>query len=269
VAIARGGESANRRIVESAELAYWVERVERVASAPPREPGRVKRAAFMLFLRAVQRIDRWRLRRLMRRHPGVYIHPTASSNLASARFTLGEGARLWIGPHTHTERRADGVRFEVGDGAELVLEGTTWLRSVLQPIHFAVFEGARMTIGDGSWLNGCHLNAKASLEVGQGAMIGPGVRIFDADQHPLDAERPEVIGAVRIGECVWIASDATILRGVELGSHSIVAARSVVTRSLPPHCLAVGAPAESKGKVGDRQALMDEWRRDFLDSVGS
>ena len=233
----------------------------------PREMGRVRRAALMLFLRVVQRWDRFRLRRLMRRHPGVYIHPTASSNLASARFTLGEGARLWIGPHTHTERRADGVRFEVGDGAELVLAGTTWLRSQLQPIHFAVFEGARMTVGDGSWLNGCHLSAKASLEVGQGAMIGPGARIFDADQHPLDADRPEAIGPVRIGDCVWIASDVTILRGVEVGPHSIVAARSVVTRSLPPHCVAVGAPAEPRGKVGDRQALMDEWRRDFLDSV--
>jgi len=205
-----------------------------------------------LFLRAVQWWDRRRLSRLMRRHPGLYIHPSASSNLASARFVLADGARLWIGPHTHTERRAGGVRFEVGEGAELVLEGTTWLRSELQPIHFAVFEGGRMNVGDSSWLNGCHLSAKQSLEVGQGAMIGPGVRIFDADQHPLDAEREEAASPVRIGDYVWVASDVTILRGVSIGAHSVVGTRSLVTHDVPPHTLAFGAPAEARWDVGDR-----------------
>ena len=161
------------------------------------------------------------------------------------------------------------MRFEVGRGAELVIEGATWLRTELQPIHFAVFEGARMTIGDGSWLNGCHLSAKGLVEVGVGAMIGPGVRVFDADQHALDDVTPETVATVRIGDYVWLASDVTILRGVEVGPHSIVAARSVVTRSLPPHCLAIGTPASAKGKVGDRQALLEEWRQDFLKSVSS
>ena len=124
-----------------------------------------------------------------------------------------------------------------------------------------------MTIGDGSWLNGCHLSAKRSLEVGKGAMIGPGVRIFDADQHALDDATPETIEGVRIGDYVWITSDVTILRGVELGPHSIVATRSVVTRSLPPHCLAIGVPASQKGVVADRQGMMEEWRRDFLASL--
>jgi carbonic anhydrase/acetyltransferase-like protein (isoleucine patch superfamily) len=229
----------------------------------------VRRALLVLTLRAIQLWDRMRLRRLMRRHPGLYIHPSASSNLASARFDLAEGARLWIGPHTHTERLPHGVRFEVAEGAELVIEGVTWLRSQLQPIHFAVFPGARMTIGDGSWLNGCHLSSKCEVEVGEGAMLGPGVRIFDSDQHPLDAASAEMLEPVRIRKYVWVASDATILRGVEIGSHSIVAARSVVTRSQPPHSLSMGAPAVlAKREVGDRKPLMDEWRRDFLASVG-
>lgn len=236
--------------------------------------GRVRRADFVrglalrLVLKSIQRWDRWRLRRLMRRHPGLFIHPTASSNFASAKFELGEGARLWIGPHTYTERRAEGLRFEVQAGAELVIEGVTWLRSELQTNHFIVFAGANMRVGEGSWLNGCHLSAKRSVEVGTGVLIGPGVRIFDADQHDIDEEIPETIDAVQIGDYVWIASDVTILRGVEVGPHSILAARSVVTRSVPPHCVAVGAPASPKGKVGDRQPMMEEWRRDFLKSLG-
>jgi carbonic anhydrase/acetyltransferase-like protein (isoleucine patch superfamily) len=228
----------------------------------------VRRALLVFGLRAIQFWDRLRLRRLMRRHPGLYVHPSASSNFARARFELAPGARLWIGPHTHTERRTDGVRFEVAEGAELVIAGVTWLRTELQPIHFAVFPGARMTIGDGSWLNGCHLSAKCELEVGEGAMLGPGARIFDADQHALDDATEETLEPVRIRKYVWVASDVTILRGVEIGPHSIVAARSVVTRSQPPHSLSIGIPAVPKRAVGDRKPLMDEWRRAFLASVG-
>ena len=43
-----------------------------------------------------------------------------------------------------------------------------------------------------------------------------------------------------------------MLRGVSIGEHSVVGARSVVTRDVPPHTLALGVPAEPRGVVGDR-----------------
>jgi acetyltransferase-like isoleucine patch superfamily enzyme len=49
-----------------------------------------------------------------------------------------------------------------------------------------------------------------------------------------------------------VASDVTVLRGVSIGEHSIIGARSVVTKSIPPHSFAVGAPAKVVGRVGDR-----------------
>ena len=49
-----------------------------------------------IWLRCIQTWDRFRLRRLMARHAGLEIHPTASSNLASAKFELAAGARLRI-----------------------------------------------------------------------------------------------------------------------------------------------------------------------------
>jgi maltose O-acetyltransferase len=44
----------------------------------------------------------------------------------------------------------------------------------------------------------------------------------------------------------------TILRGVTIGDHSVVGARSLVTRDIPPHTLAFGQPARPRGEVGDR-----------------
>ena len=76
--------------------------------------------------------------------------------------------------------------------------------------------------------------------------------IFDSDQHDFDSATPEAIEPVRVDDHVWIAADCTVLRGVSIGEHSVVGARSVVTRDVPPHTLALGAPAEPRGVVGDR-----------------
>ncbi|MBW2712190.1 MAG: acyltransferase [Deltaproteobacteria bacterium] len=79
-----------------------------------------------------------------------------------------------------------------------------------------------------------------------------GSRIFDADQHDFDADHPEKVEPVVLEEHVWVAADATVLRGVRIGAHSIVGTRSVVTKSVPPHTLVAGIPAKPLGSVGDR-----------------
>ena len=47
--------------------------------------------------------------------------------------------------------------------------------------------------------------------------MGLGSRVFDSDQHDFDAERPEVIAPVEIGDYTWIAADVTVLKGVRIG----------------------------------------------------
>jgi len=188
----------------------------------------------------------------MARHRGLEIHPAASSNLAAARYELAEGARLRIGAGVVTERLAGALHFSLGPGAEVSIGADSWLRSEIGPIHIVAFEGARIEIGPEGFLNGCHLSAKSELRCGRRAWIGTGSRIFDSDQHDLDSDHPEVTQPVTIGACVWIASDVTVLRGVTIGDHSVIGARSLVTCDIPPHTLAFGQPATPKGVVGDR-----------------
>lgn len=45
-----------------------------------------------------------------------------------------------------------------------------------------------------------------------------------------------------IRDNVWITSNCTILGGVEIGENSIIAAGSVVTKSIPPNVIAGGNP---------------------------
>ncbi len=209
-----------------------------------------------LLLRAVQARDRMRLRRLARAHPGLRIHPTASSNLAVARFELAPGAELHIGPGVVTERFPGAVCFSVATGARVEVGASSWLRCEVEKVRLAAYAGARIVLGRDCFLNGCQLSAKQWVEVGEGAMIGPGVRVYDSDQHPLDLETPEKSAGVRIGAFSWLASDVTVTRGAEIGEHSVVGTRSLVTGRIEPHTLAFGVPARARGRVGERRAFM-------------
>jgi acetyltransferase-like isoleucine patch superfamily enzyme len=52
------------------------------------------------------------------------------------------------------------------------------------------------------------------------------------------------IAPIEINENVWIASKATILRGVTIGKFSVVAASAVVTKVIPPYEVWAGIPAK-------------------------
>lgn len=55
---------------------------------------------------------------------------------------------------------------------------------------------------------------------------------------------PTSRGNVRIGHDVWIGEGAMVLSGVRIGTGAVVAARSVVTRDVPPYTVVAGVPAK-------------------------
>jgi acetyltransferase-like isoleucine patch superfamily enzyme len=67
---------------------------------------------------------------------------------------------------------------------------------------------------------------------------------MDNDQHDIvrhmDLPKSE---PVIIEDHVWIGSKAIILPGVRIGSRSTIGAGSIVTRNIPPRCVAAGNPA--------------------------
>jgi sugar O-acyltransferase (sialic acid O-acetyltransferase NeuD family) len=53
-----------------------------------------------------------------------------------------------------------------------------------------------------------------------------------------------ISGEVIIGEAVYIGTGVKIVNQLEIGAETVVGAGAVVTKSLPPHCTAVGTPAK-------------------------
>jgi acetyltransferase-like isoleucine patch superfamily enzyme len=91
----------------------------------------------------------------------------------------------------------------------------------------------------------------ADVIIGEECSIGPRVTIIGVG-HPVRHEerlesitgKPASWGAkVVIGDGVWIGAGALILPGVTIGSCSTIGAGSVVTKDLPPRCVAMGNPA--------------------------
>ncbi len=109
--------------------------------------------------------------------------------------------------------------------------------------------GGRVNIGDYSTISCCN-----KIIIGNNVRTGRMVMITDnshghtnneseLNMNPID--RPLVSkGSVIIGNNVWIGEKATVLPGIKIGESAIIAANAVVTKDIPPYCIAAGCPAK-------------------------
>ena len=106
--------------------------------------------------------------------------------------------------------------------------------------------GKNITIGKDVFINsGCHFQDQGGIEIGDGALIGHNV-VLATINHDLNPKenRKNHYAPIKIGAHVWIGSNATILPGVTIGDHAVVAAGAVVTRDVPALTVVGGVPAK-------------------------
>ncbi len=80
------------------------------------------------------------------------------------------------------------------------------------------------------------------IVIGDHTLIAWDVEIMDTDFHEIDHKI--TYKPIYIGENVWVGCRSTILKGITIGEGSVVAAGSIVTKNVPPHCLVAGNPAK-------------------------
>ena len=110
-----------------------------------------------------------------------------------------------------------------------------------------MFFGENLNIGDF-----CHITSVESVVFGKNVLIGSSVFISDHDHGSASFEDLSISPANRaleskpviIEDNVWVGEKAIILKGVRVGSNSVVAAGSVVTKDVPPYSVVAGVPAK-------------------------
>lgn len=94
------------------------------------------------------------------------------------------------------------------------------------------------------FMPGMYIQAMNGIKIGKNLRTGPGVKIISANHDVNDYAQHVKTRPIVIGDNCWLAANAVILPGVELGDHVVVAAGAVVTKSVPSNCLVAGIPAK-------------------------
>ncbi len=125
------------------------------------------------------------------------------------------------------------------DGGEIVVENCQFY----QGVRLEVGKNALLRIGNGTYLNrNTVVVVQEKVEIGKDCRIAWDVVIMDSDLHPIEGRTLENKPVI-IEDNVWIGCRCIILKGVRIGKGAIIAAGSVVTKSVPSGAIAAGVPA--------------------------
>jgi acetyltransferase-like isoleucine patch superfamily enzyme len=199
----------------------------------------------------------------------IYIDPTSSVSIHSRIKVRGTGSII-IGKNCTIE---EFCKIETTDGSIIVHDnchinsyahvtgnGTIELGDDFIMHSFAIVQCFENPLIIGK---SCSLNPFSILYDGGGLKIGNYVRIAAhtviipanhkyQDKNQLIHEQGISHIGVTVGDDVWIASNCTVLDGVNIGKGCVVGAGSVVTRSIPEYTVVAGSPAKKLFMRGEK-----------------
>lgn len=147
---------------------------------------------------------------------------------------------------------------DITNEGSLILGSNCGFRALRIQSRITVRKNACLEFGNETFVNeGVTICATESITIGHNVLIGSMSRIYDTDFHQVSPDKPLRKSPISIGNNVWIAVNVIILPGVNIGDHCVIAAGSIVNRSIPGKSLAAGCPA----KVIKTLNIPDDWVR--------
>ena len=150
------------------------------------------------------------------------IHPTAE---VSPQAVVGDGSSIWHGAQIRGGARV-GARCNIGKD---------------------VYIDTDVVVGDD-----CKIQNFATLyrglTVGDRVFIGPHA-CFTNDLYPRAVSPDWKVVPTKVEDGASIGANATILCGITIGRHAMIAAGAVVAKDVPSHALVTGVPAKVVGWV--------------------
>lgn len=145
-----------------------------------------------------------------------------------------------------------GTDVKLGPGSELKANTRFpggWMRHP-QGEHLSQDFEPTIVIGDRVTATGAlQVVAFSDIVIEDDVMFAANVFVSDGSHGTTTGEAPYKyqgitgIAPIRIGRGSWVGQNAVIMPGVTIGELAVIGANSVVTKSVPARCVAVGAPA--------------------------
>lgn len=110
--------------------------------------------------------------------------------------------------------------------------------------HILVNDHAVLSLGSGYINKNAKIRCYKSISIGHSVAISENFTVWDTDAHAFEGQEEKMTQPVKIGNHVWIGMNVTVLKGVTIGDHAVIAAGAVVTRDVPARCMAAGVPAK-------------------------
>ena len=96
----------------------------------------------------------------------------------------------------------------------------------------------------------CKFQDQGGITIGNGVLIGHNVTLATLNHDERPKFRQNIYPKpIKIGDNVWIGSNATILQGVTIGNGAIIGANAVVTHDVPENTIVAGVPAKIIRKI--------------------
>lgn len=101
-----------------------------------------------------------------------------------------------------------------------------------------------LVVGDRTWIGeGCRVDFTGLVEIGSDVTLSPGVSLFSHSHGREPRSKPAGL-PLKIGDRVWIGTDAVVLQNVtEIPDDCVIGAGAVVTRNPKPGEIVGGNPA--------------------------
>lgn len=139
---------------------------------------------------------------------------------------------------TNTEKRQKITEKILGE----LPEGVSFSSPFMTDYGFNIKPGKNVDVN-----HHCYFMDGAPITIGNNVFVGPSCGFYTAT-HPLNYKDRnkglERAKPIHIGDNVWFGANVTVLPGVKIGSGSVIAAGSVVTKDIPENSLAVGNPGK-------------------------
>jgi len=137
--------------------------------------------------------------------------------------------------HNKFRRFGQGAQFRPGAYAVACSKISIGDRVVIRPGTMLFADPREGTSGT--------INLEDDVLIGSAVHIYVNNHAFDSTSIPIIDQGHSAARAVTVERGAWIGACAVILPGVSIGRNAVVGAGAVVTRSVPPCCVAAGNPA--------------------------